>query len=150
MKTFLLSAFLLAAGMVVAAEPVVIQEPAAEKVRKFWVKSKGYLSEELPTFKEGAEQTLLYLDREIKQVTAKAGNTPPAYFLARLQALRLQHEHLSAALKEIDAAAVKNHLSGPRYAFDKCMDSLEAALTQASDEAEVLAKINHVPKTTGI
>jgi len=126
------------------------QDSVTQKVRKFWVKSKGYLSEDLPTFKEGAEQTLLDLDKEIKIVGVKAGDHSPPYFQMRLQALRLQHEHLINALKQIDAEAVKNHMSGPRYAFDKCMDALETAVTQAADEAEVLAKLNEVPKTTGI
>ena len=150
MRTILVTALMAACTGAAMGQPAPHQESITQKVRKFWEKSKGYLSEDLPTFKEGAEVTLSDLDREIKLVVVKAGDSPPAYFLTRLQALRLQHEHLSAALKEIDAEAVKNHMSGPRYAFDKCMDALEAALTQAADEAEVLAKINEVPKTTGI
>ncbi len=123
------------------ANPQPDQTTIAEKARDLWTKSKGYLSEDLPTYKAGAQQTLTDLGKEIDTVTTKAGATPPLYFQTRLQSLKQQHEHLGMKLAELDGAAVKTRMSGPRYAFDRCVASLEAAIDQADDEADVLAKV---------
>lgn len=127
-----------------AAQPVsdpAAKETVREKARNLWIKSKGYLSENESTFKEGAQQTLTDLGKEIDAVTAKSGATPPAYFQTRLQSLKQQHQYLAGKLGELNAEAIKTRLSGPRYAFDKGVGSLESAIDHADDEADTLAKV---------
>lgn len=126
--------------------PAPGSETVSQKARNFWIKSKGYLSENETTFKEGAQQTLTDLGKEIDTVSTKAGATPPMYFQTRLQSLKQQHQHLAVMLSGLNGEAVKTRMSGPRYAFDKCVGSLEEAIDQADDEADVLAKIHRPEK----
>lgn len=117
-----------------------------EKARNFWIKSKGYVSEDQTTYTQGAQQTLSDLGKEIDEVAAKAGSAPPGYFKTRLQSLREQHSQLSTVLPDLSADAIKTRTSGPRYAFDETLDSLEKAIDQADNEADKLAKINSPEK----
>ena len=121
-------------------------ETISEKARNLWVKSKGYLSEDPVTFREGAQQTLTDLGKEIDAVAAKAGTVLPEYFQTRVQALRQQHEALAKKIAELNGEVIKTRLSGPRYAFDRSVASLENAIDQADDEAETLAKVNSPEK----
>ena len=125
---------------------VTDNDTVKQKTRRFWVKAKGYLSEDKATFTEDAQQTLADLGKEIDKVADKVTVTAPPCFLTRLLSLRQQHQHLSFKLQELTAEAIKTRLSGPRYAFDKCVASLEAAIEQADDEADVLARIGSTEK----
>lgn len=116
-------------------------ESVVQQMRHFWVKSKAYLSDDWATFKEGARLTLSDLTKQIDAVAAKAGTTAPGYFQLRLQALKEQRAYLTTKLGELDSETIKIHLSGPRYAFDKCVSSLEAAITQADNEADVIIRL---------
>ena len=58
-----------------------------------------------------------------------------------LQALRQQHEYLRRKLGELGDKDIKDRKAGPRFAFDNCLISLEAAIDQAGDEADSLAKL---------
>src|SRR4051812_36153009 len=122
------------------------EESLKQKARNFWIKSKGYLSEDPQTFSQGAQQTLAELGRDIDMVAAKTDVGRPPYFETRLQSLRQQHEHLSQKLQELTPDAIKSRTNGPRYAFDQCIDSLEKAVDQAENEADVLAKVKSPEK----
>jgi len=131
---------------ITGAAPSAGEETVREKARNFWIKSKGYLSEDQNTFTEGAKQTLSELGKEIDGVAAQAGATPPMYFQTRLQSLRQQHSYLSEQLNGLTADTIKTRLSGPRYAFDKGVGSLEEAVNQADSEVHELAKVNRPEK----
>ena len=137
----------LLSGSAFSQHPTIISdagtsaESVKQKTRRVWVKAKAYLSEDKAAFMEGAQQTLTDLAMEIDTVAAKVGVVAPAYFLTRLQSLRQHHEYLRLKLRELTDEAIKTRLSGPRYAFDKCVGSLEAAIEQAGDEAELLGKL---------
>lgn len=149
MKTIpitLLSALLMGSALCLAEPPATDKETMTQKMKDFWIKSKGYLSEDWATFKEGAQQTLSDLNKEIDAVAAKPGASAPVYFQTRVQSLRQQHEHLSAKLGELNSESIKTRLSGPRYAFDKGVASLEAALAQADSDADTIVKITSPEK----
>lgn len=124
-----------------ADTPPAKEESVVQQMRHFWVKSKAYLSDDWATFKEGAQLTLSDLTKQIDAVAAKAGTTAPGYFQLRLQALKEQRAYLTTKLGELDSETIKIHMSGPRYAFDKCVSSLEAAITQADNEADVIIRL---------
>lgn len=119
---------------------------AKQKTRRLWARPKAFLSEDKATFTEGAQQTLTELSKEIDKVAAKIPVTAPMYFLTRMQALRQQHQFLTLKLQVLTAEAVMTPQSGPRAAFEKCVTSLEAAIEQAEDEADVLAKLGSPEK----
>jgi hypothetical protein len=121
-------------------------ETVREKARNFWIKSKGYLSEDQITFTEGAKQTLSDLGKEIDEVAAKVGAAPPMYFQTRLQSLRQQHSYLHEQLNGLTPDTIKTRMSGPRYAFDKGVGSLEDAVGQAENDADRLAKVSRPEK----
>lgn len=159
MKTILMTTIVaMLAGVAFTEEPApqsrdtataqarTTDETISEKARNLWIKSKGYLSEDPATYREGAQQTLTDLGKQIDAVAAKAGTVQPEYFQTRLQALRQQHDALLQKLADLNGEAVKTRMSGPRYAFDKCVGSLEKAIDQADDEADVLAKVNSPEK----
>lgn len=144
MKTILIPAFAaLVMGQTLsqAGAPPAKEESVAQELHNFWVKSKAYLSDDWATFKEGAQITLADLTKQIDAVTAKVGTTAPGYFQLRLQALKEQRDYLKVKLGELDSETIKVHMSGPRYAFDKCVSSLEAAITQADTEADMLIRL---------
>lgn len=116
------------------------------KTRRFWVKNKGFLSENKIEFTESAQQMLTDFGKEIDKVAGKVMVAAPVYFLTRLQALRQQHQHLSLKLQELTGEAIKTRMSGPRFDFERCVASLEAAIEQADEEADVLAKMSSPEK----
>ncbi len=111
------------------------------KLRKTWVNAKAAMSEDKGIYTEGARQNLADLAMEIDTVATKMGVVAPTYFLTRVQALRQHHDYLRLKLGELSDKDIKDRKSGPRYAFDNCIGSLEAALDQADDEADSLAKL---------
>lgn len=149
MKTILIPAFaalVMGQSLSLAGAPPAKEESVAQELHNFWVKSKAYLSDDWATFKEGAQLTLADLTKQIDAVAAKAGTTTPGYFQLRLQALKEQRDYLKIKLGELDSETIKIHLSGPRYAFDKCVSALEAAITQADAEADMLVLLREDDK----
>ncbi len=124
-----------------ADTPPEKEESVTQQMHNFWVKSKAYLSDDWATFKEGAQLTLSDLTKQIDAVATKAGTAAPGYFQLRLQALKEQRDYLKTKLGELDSETIKIHMSGPRFAFDKCVSSLEAAITQADNEADVIIRL---------
>lgn len=152
MKAILIPAFaVLGMGQSsgLADSPPAKQESVAQQLHNFWVKSKAYLSNDWATFKEGAQITLADISQQIDAVAAKAGTGTPGYFLLRLQALKEQRDYLKIKLDGLDSETIKIHLSGPRYAFDQCVSSLEAAIIQADTEADMLIRLKGNDKQDG-
>jgi hypothetical protein len=114
------------------------KDPVKQKTRRFWVKAKGFQAEDEAAFTAGAQQALMDLGKEIDRVAGKVPVTTPLYFLTRLQALRQQHQYLQVKLQALTAGAIKTRQSGPRHAFEECVNSLASALDQADDEADML------------
>jgi hypothetical protein len=123
-------------------ESTTRDEAVSQKARNLWVKTKAYLSEEPPTYKEGAQQTLVDLGREIDTVSMRVGVHPPEYFQTRLRSLREQHDDLISKLNDLNGEAIKVRMSGPRYVFDQRVSLLEYSLDQAEAEADILARLN--------
>lgn len=146
MKTILIPVFAaLAMGLplrLIGAPPAQEKESVVQQMHDFWIKSKAYMSNDWNTFKEGAQLTLDDLTKRIDAVAAKTSSTTPGYFQLRLQALKEQRDHLTAKLADLNSETIKVRLTGPRYAFDECVSSLEAAITQADTEADVLIKVS--------
>ncbi|WP_395744837.1 hypothetical protein [Prosthecobacter sp.] len=149
MKTIsmtILAALLMSLTSSLAGDAPGKEESVIQEMRDFWVKSKAYLSDDWGTFKEGARLTLSDLSKQIDAVAAKTNATTPGYFQLRLQALKEQRAFLAAKLDALDSETIKTRMSGPRYVFDKCVSSLEAAVTQANDEADVLLRLSKEEK----
>lgn len=149
MKIILLTTFaalLMGVASSRADAPAVKEETVSQQMHNFWVKSKAYLTNDWPTFKEGAQLTLDDLSKQIAAVALKASTSTPGYFQLRLQALKEQRAYLGLKLGELDSESIKTRMSGPRYVFDLCVSSLEAAITQADAEADVLAKFKSEDK----
>jgi hypothetical protein len=125
-----------------ARESPPAEETLAPKGRNLWVKSKAFLSEEPPTYKEGAQRTLNELGSEIESVSMKVGVHPPEYFQTRLRSLREQHDDLTSKLNDLNGEAIKVRMTGPRYVFDQRVSLLENSLDQAQIEADILARLN--------
>ena len=113
---------------------------AGAATRSAWRKTKAFVSEDAPTYRDGAAQTLTDLGREIREVKAKLPASYPAYFHTRLLALEQQYEFLGGHLSKLSSEQIKMRTSRERYAFDQCVGSLEEAIDQAKDEAESLSK----------
>jgi hypothetical protein len=144
MKSILIPAFavlVMGQSLSLGAAPPAKEESITQELHNLWVKSKAYLSDDWATFKEGAQLTLADLSKQIDAVALKTGANTPGYFQLRLQALKEQRGYLTTKLGELDSETIKVHMSGPRYAFDKCVSSLEAAITQADNEADVLVRL---------
>ncbi len=109
--------------------------------RSAWSKTKAYLADDMPVYREGAEATLAGLGVEIAELRARTPSAAPAYFRTRLLALKEQHEHLAMRLGQLSRQELRDRLSGPRYDFDRCVVDLEQAIDQALDGADMLAKI---------
>ena len=109
--------------------------------RAAWSKTKAYLSDDMPVYREGAEATLAGLGVEIAELRARTPSAAPAYFRTRLLALKEQHEHLAMRLGQLSRQELRDRSSGPRYDFDRCVVDLEQAIDQALDGADMLAKI---------
>ena len=114
---------------------------AGQATRSAWVKTKAYLSDDLPTYHEGANATLASLAREITEVEAQTPAMAPTYFHTRLKALNEQHDYLVKHLARLSPENVKERNSGMRHDFDRCLADLEEAIDQAQDGAKSLAKI---------
>lgn len=113
---------------------------ANRATRAAWVKSKAYLSDEMPTYSEGASATLTSLAREIAETKAMTPSPTPIYFRTRLVSLDEQHELLTRLLSLLSAEQLKDRTAGPRHDFDECVADLEAAIDQAKDGADSLTK----------
>ena len=111
------------------------------RTRKAWANAKAFVSEDKGIYTEGARQILADLAMEIDTVATRMGVVAPTYFLTRVQALRQHHEYLRLKLGELSDKDIKDRKSGPRFAFDNCIASVEAAIDQASDEADSLARL---------
>lgn len=131
-------------GEAVADTSVAVKDKVERIARNLWSKSKGYLSEDERTYKDGARQALVDIHRDIDAVIERAGPEQPLYFRTRLLALTQQHEQLTGLLNDLSGEPVKDRLSGPRYAFDQGINCLQAAIFQADDETEVLLRVNSV------
>ena len=113
---------------------------AGRATRAAWGKTKAYVSDDMPVYREGASGTLAGLAREIAEVKARTPSEAPAYFLTRLLALDEQHKHLTERLALLSPEQLKDRSSGPRYDFDQCIGDLEQAIDQAKDGAGALSK----------
>ena len=106
-----------------------------------WKKTKAYVSEDPATFREGANQTLTDLSAAIADVKSKAPPAPPKYFNTRIRSLDEQLDHAKGTLADLTPEQIKSRMSGPRHAFDKCVDGLESAVSEAKSEAVSLSKV---------
>lgn len=113
---------------------------ANRATRAGWAKTKAYLSDEMPTYSEGANATLTNLAREIAETKAMTPNPTPVYFRTRLTSLDEQHELLTRLLSLLSPEQLKERNTGPRHDFDECVEDLEAAIDQAKDGADALTK----------
>ena len=120
---------------------VGVANNVGDVTRSGWKKTKAYMSEDAPVYRDGAIQTLAYLGKEIRDVKAMTPSVHPPYFHTRLQALDQQHEYLSAHLTKLSSEHIRVRLTGDRYAFDQCVEDLEEAIDQARDEAATLSKL---------
>ncbi len=113
---------------------------ANRATRAAWVKTKAYLSDEMPAYSDGANAMLTSLAREIAEVKALTPSPAPSYFRTRLMSLDEQHELLVSLLARLSPEQLKDRASGPRHDFDECVQDLEDAVDQAKDGAERLMK----------
>jgi hypothetical protein len=149
MKTILIPTFLallLGLPLCGADAPAAKEKAEVQQLHQFWVKNKGYLSEDWHTFKEGALLTLADLSKRIDGIATQTSPNTPSYFQLRLRALKEQRDYLAGKLGELNSATIKNRLSGPRYIFDKGVSALEEATAQAETEVVALAWINKIDK----
>ena len=114
---------------------------AGRATRAAWAKTKAYLSDDVPTYREGAHATLAGLAREIADVKAVTPSAAPAYFRTRLQALDQQHAHLAMRLADMTRQELKVRSSAAHQDFDQCLGDLERAIDQADSGADMLSKI---------
>ena len=113
---------------------------AGKATRAAWAKTKAFVSDDLPVYREGANETLAGLSREIAEVKAQTPRPAPAYFNTRVLALDQQHEFLAKRLAQLSPEQLRDRASGPRHDFDRCVGDLEQAIDQAKDGAGTLAK----------
>ena len=113
---------------------------AERATRAAWGKTKAYVSDDMPAYREGANATLAGLAKEIAEVKAQTPKAVPAYFRTRVLALDEQYEDLSKRLARLSPEQIKDRSSGPRYDFDRCVGDLEQAIDQAKDGAGTLSK----------
>ena len=113
---------------------------AGKATRAAWAKTKAFVSDDLPVYREGANETLAGLSREIAEVKAQTPSHAPAYFRTRVLALDQQHEHLAKRLARLSPEQLRDRASGPRHALDRCIGDLEQAIDQAKDGTGTLAK----------
>lgn len=114
---------------------------AGRASRAAWAKTKAYLSEDVPTYREGANATLAGLGREIADIKAQTPSAAPVYFRTRLLALEQQHAHLSMRLADMSREEIRVRASGAHREFDQCLGDLEQAIDQAASGADILSKI---------
>jgi ElaB/YqjD/DUF883 family membrane-anchored ribosome-binding protein len=117
-------------------------EAAWNKTEAAWTKTKAYVGEDPETYRDGANRALADLGGAIATVKTTAPADAPKYFQTRVQSLDEQLEHAKGALAGLTPGEMKFRASGPRYAFDRCVDGLEAAVHDAKSEAESLNKIS--------
>ena len=113
---------------------------AERATRAAWSKTKAYMSDDMPAYRDGANATLAGLAKEIADVKAQTPKAVPAYFHTRVLALDEQHEDLSKRLARLSPEQIKDRSSGPRHDFDRCLGDLEQAIDQAKDGAGILSK----------
>ncbi|MDB6151912.1 MAG: hypothetical protein JWL90_365 [Chthoniobacteraceae bacterium] len=106
---------------------------AHRTARAGWNKTKAYVSDELPVYRAGANETLVALTREILEVKAQMPIAAPVYLRTRILALDEQHQYLSTRLALLSPEHLRNRLLGPRYDFDQCVGDLEQAIDQAKE-----------------
>ena len=114
---------------------------AGRATRAAWAKTKAYVSDDVPTYREGAQATLAGLAREIADVKALTPSAAPVYFRTRLLALDQQHAHLAMRLAEMSRQELKVRSSGPHQDFDQCLGDLDQAIDQAQSGADMLSRI---------
>ena len=115
---------------------------AGRATRAAWAKTKAYVSEDVPTYREGAQATLAGLAREIADVKAITPSAAPVYFRTRLLALDQQHAHLAMRLADMTRQELKIRSSPAHQDFDQCLGDLEQAIDQAESGADMLSKIS--------
>jgi hypothetical protein len=113
---------------------------AGRATRECWNKTKAYVSDEMPVYREGANETLVGLAKEIAAVKTLSPGAEPVYFRTRLQALDEQHEYLTRRLAVLSPEQLKDRSSGPRYDFDQGVGDLEQAIDQAKDGVRIVSK----------
>ncbi|MDB6174199.1 MAG: hypothetical protein JWL59_3510 [Chthoniobacteraceae bacterium] len=106
---------------------------AQRTARSGWAKTKAYVSDELPVYRAGANETLAALAREILEVKAETPIAAPVYLRTRILALDEQHQYLSTRLALLSPEQLRNRSSGPRYNFDQCVGDLEQAIDQTKE-----------------
>lgn len=111
-----------------------------QATRAAWARTKAFVSDELPVYRAGANETLANLSNEITEVKAQTPTHAPAYFKTRLLALDQQHEYLVQRLARLSAEQLRDRASGPRHDFDRCVGDLEQAIDQAKAGAATVAK----------
>lgn len=111
-----------------------------QATRAAWAKTKAFVSDELPVYREGANETLAGLSREIAEVKAQTPPHAPAYFRTRTLALDQQHEYLAKRLARLSPEQLRDRASGPRLDFDRCVGDLEHAIDQAKAGTGTLSK----------
>ena len=114
---------------------------AGRATRAAWFKTKAYLSDDMPVYREGAHATLAGLAAEIADLKAETPVGAPAYFRTRLLALDQQHEYLAKSLSLLSHDELRDRSAGARYDFDRCVADLEQSIDQAVNGAEMFSKI---------
>lgn len=119
---------------------VDVARHAGRATREGWSKTKAYVSDEMPIYREGADEILAGLAKEIAEVKAQTPNAEPDYFRTRLLALDEQHAYLAKHLSLLSSEQIKDRSTGPRYRFDQCVSDLEEAIDQAKDGARTVSR----------
>ena len=114
---------------------------AGKATRSAWARTKAYVSDDMPVYREGANTTLAGLAREIAEVKAQTPKAAPTYFHTRLLALDEQHDYIAKRLAQFSPEQIKDRTSGPRYDFDQSVGDLEHAIDQAQEGVETISKI---------
>ena len=157
--TFLTAAMLVATAFVAQADdrniPEKIRDAAHETkavivgtanhagkvTRAAWFKTKAYLGEDMPVYREGAHATLAGLAMEIAELKRQTPADSPAYFRTRILSLDQQHDYLSKRLALLSHEELRERSAGSRYDFDRCVADLEQAVDQAANGASMFKMI---------
>ena len=108
---------------------------AGKVTRAAWFKTKAYLGDDMPVYREGAHATLAGLAMEIAELKKQTPTGAPSYFRTRILSLDQQHDYLSKRLALLSHEELRDRSAGSRYDFDRCVADLEQAVDQAVNGA---------------
>lgn len=114
---------------------------AGKVTRAAWFKTKAYLGDDMPVYREGAHATLAGLAMEIAALKTQTPTGAPAYFRTRILSLDQQHDYLSKRLALLSHEELRERSAGSRYDFDRCVADLEQAVDQAVNGASMFKMI---------